>query len=179
MFLAVPTTSSPFFFFRKLFCLLAGLCLAFVANVAATNTAVSQAEAGLRLELPANGNLRVENLRGGVIAELWSENYVSVSAITDSGQESRSPAIVQRTDSLISMRVRRGANQFETEDSRARSCGNRYRRKLGPGARTAGRAPGPNDLWRYSPRASQWRERGCSGGFQDRNNLVFASVSRR
>ena len=109
MFLAVPTTSSPFFCFRKLFCLLAGLCLAFVANVAVTNSAGLQAEAGLRLELPANGNLRVENLRGGVIVELWSENYVSVSAITDSGQESRSPAIVQRTDSLLSMRVSRGA----------------------------------------------------------------------
>src|SRR5712691_6625341 len=109
MFLAVPTTSSPFFFFRRLFCLLAGLCLAFVANVAVANTTFWQAEAGLRFELPTNGNLRVENLRGGVIAELWSENYVSVSAITDSGQESRSPAIVQRTDSLLSMRVPRGA----------------------------------------------------------------------
>ena len=109
MFLAVPTTRSPHISFRELFCLLAGLCLAFVANVAVTNSAGLQAEAGLRLELPANGNLRVENLRGGVIAELWSENYVSVSAITDSGQESRSPAIVQRTDSLLSMRVPRGA----------------------------------------------------------------------
>src|SRR5229473_166418 len=109
MFLAVPTTSSPFFFFRKLFCLLAGLCLAFVANVAVTNSAGLQAEAGLRLELPANGNLRVENLRGGVIAELWSENYVSVSALTDSGKESRSPAVVQRSDSLLSLRVPRGA----------------------------------------------------------------------
>ena len=92
MFLAVRTTRSLFFLFRKLFCLLVGLCLALVANVAVTNSAGLQAEAGLRLELPANGNLRVENLRGGVIAELWSENYVSVSAITDSGQESRSPA---------------------------------------------------------------------------------------
>ena len=109
MFLAVPTTRSPFFFFGKSLCLIVGLCLTFVANLAATNTAVGQAEAGLRLELPANGNLRVENLRGGVIAELWSENYVSVSAITDSGQESRSPAIMQRTDSLLSMRVPRGA----------------------------------------------------------------------
>ncbi|HVS83350.1 MAG TPA: VWA domain-containing protein, partial [Pyrinomonadaceae bacterium] len=45
-----------------------------------------------------------------VIAELWSENYVSVSAITDSGQESRSPAIVQRTDSLLSLHVPRGAS---------------------------------------------------------------------
>lgn len=109
MFLAVPTTRSPLFFFRKLFCLLVGLCLAFAANIAVTNSAGLQAEAGLRLELPANGNLRVENLRGGVIAELWSEDYVSVSALTDSGQESRSPAIMQRTDTLLSMRVPRGA----------------------------------------------------------------------
>jgi len=109
MFQAVPTTRSPFLFFRNLFCLLVGLCVAFAANVAVTNSTGLQAEAGLRLELPANGNLRVENLRGGVIAELWSENYVSVSAITDSGQESRSPAVVQRSDSLLSLRVARGA----------------------------------------------------------------------
>src|SRR5713226_5301988 len=109
MFLAVPTTRSPFLFFGKSLFLIVGLCLVFVANVAATNTAVWQADAGLRFELPGNGNLRVENLRGGVIAELWSENYVSVSAITDSGKESRSPAIVQRTDTLLSMRVPRGA----------------------------------------------------------------------
>ncbi|HSP62987.1 MAG TPA: hypothetical protein VLQ90_08410, partial [Pyrinomonadaceae bacterium] len=108
MFLAVPTTRSPFHVFGKSLCLIVGLCLTFVANLAATNAAAVQAEAGLRLELPGNGNLRVENLRGGVIAELWSENYVSVSAITDSGQESRSPAVVQRTDSLLSMRVPRG-----------------------------------------------------------------------
>jgi VWFA-related protein len=108
MFLAVPTNRTPVLSFGGLLCLSVGLCLAFAASGEATNTAGWQAEAGLRLELPANGNLRVENLRGGVIVELWSENYVSVSAITDSGQESRSPAVVQRNDSLLSMRVPRG-----------------------------------------------------------------------
>ena len=67
-----------------------------------------QASQDLRLELPANGNLRVENLRGGVIAELWDQNYVSVAAITDSGEHSRSPAVIQRTDTLLSLRVARG-----------------------------------------------------------------------
>ena len=62
----------------------------------------------MRLELPDNGNLRVENLRGGVIADLWNQSYVSVLAITDSGQASRSPAVVQRTDTLLSLRVARG-----------------------------------------------------------------------
>src|SRR5260370_3551448 len=97
MFLAVPTTSSPFFFFRKLLCLLAGLCLAFVANVAVTNGAGLQAEAGLRLELPANGNLRVENLRGGAIVALWSANYLSASPVTCSCHDNPPPATAPRT----------------------------------------------------------------------------------
>ena len=43
-----------------------------------------------------------------MIAEVWKENYVSVVAITDSGRQSRSPAVIQRTDSLLSIRVARG-----------------------------------------------------------------------
>src|SRR5437660_5279694 len=47
----------------------------------------ARAPAGeLRFELPANGNLRIENLRGAVIARVWQENYVSVAAVTDSGK---------------------------------------------------------------------------------------------
>ena len=84
------------------------LCLALFANGATFSSASSQLDEGLHLELPANGNLRIENLRGGVIAQLWNEDYVSVSAIFDSGKQSRSPAVVQRTDSLLSVRVARG-----------------------------------------------------------------------
>ena len=82
--------------------------LAFFANGSSTSFARSQSDDGLHLELPANGNLRIENLRGGVIAQLWGEDYVSVSAIFDSGKQSRLPAVVQRTDSLLSVRVVRG-----------------------------------------------------------------------
>ncbi len=84
------------------------LYLAFFANGSSTSLARSQSDDGLHLELPANGNLRIENLRGGVIAQLWGEDYVSVSAIFDSGKQSRLPAVVQRTDSLLSVRVVRG-----------------------------------------------------------------------
>jgi VWFA-related protein len=108
MFLAVPISRSVLFFSRSL-CLPFTLCLLFVGNPISINASVSQSDEGLRLELPVNGNLRVENLRGGVIAELWNESYVSLSAITDSGQESRSPAVVQRSDSLLSVRLARGA----------------------------------------------------------------------
>jgi VWFA-related protein len=69
---------------------------------------VAQSNEGLRFDLPANGNLRVENLRGGIIAEIGRQNYVTVSAITDRGQQKVSPAIVQRTEGLLSVRVSRG-----------------------------------------------------------------------
>jgi len=84
------------------------LYLAFFANGASPGAARSQSDEGLHLELPGNGNLRIENLRGGVIVQVWSEDYLSVSAIFDSGKQSRSPAVVQRTDSLLSVRVARG-----------------------------------------------------------------------
>jgi len=66
-----------------------------------------QSDEGVRFDLPANGNLRVENLRGGVIVNIWKQNYVAVSAITDSGQPKTSPAVVQRTEGLLSVRVLR------------------------------------------------------------------------
>ncbi|MDX6305240.1 MAG: hypothetical protein QOI77_2209, partial [Blastocatellia bacterium] len=74
-----------------------------------------QTPEGLRFELPANGNLRIENLRGGVIIESWAENFVSVTAITDSGQQSRSPAVIQRSDSLLSIRVARGPQHINLQ----------------------------------------------------------------
>jgi len=93
----------------RLFGVIALICAFIVGGIPAHGFfAESQTNQDLRLELPANGNLRVENLRGGVIAELWDENYVSVSAISDSGQPSRSPAVIQRSDSLLSVRVARG-----------------------------------------------------------------------
>src|SRR5260370_38907753 len=109
MFLAVPIARSPVLAFSRSLCLTVGLCPLFVGNLISINVSATQSDEGLRLELPVNGNLRVENLRGGVIAELWNEDYVSLSAITDSGQESRSPAVVQRSDSLVSVRLARGA----------------------------------------------------------------------
>jgi len=68
----------------------------------------NQSEAGVRVELPANGNLRVENLRGGVIVNIWKQDYVAVSAITDRGEARTSPAVIRRSDGLLSVRVARG-----------------------------------------------------------------------
>ena len=108
MFLAVSSerSLSPS---KRIFGILTLISAVLVAQGPAPGSAPAfQAIQELRLELPANGNLRVENLRGGVIAELWDQNYVSVSAITDSGERSRSPAVIQRSDTLLSVRVARG-----------------------------------------------------------------------
>jgi VWFA-related protein len=108
MFLAVSSERalSPV---KRTLGIVALICAVLVAQEPAPgSTPAFQSNPDLRLELPANGNLRVENLRGGVIAEFWDQNYVSVSAITDSGERSRSPAVIQRSDTLLSVRVARG-----------------------------------------------------------------------
>lgn len=108
MFYAFPNDRSPFCSFRRVLSAVVGLWMIALTSAGAASPALFQSEEGLRFELPANGNLRIENLRGGVIAEVWKENYVSVVAITDSGRQSRSPAVIRRTEGLLSIHVARG-----------------------------------------------------------------------
>ncbi len=109
MFLAVPKARALLFSPKNSFGLIAILCLALVAQAGPSIPIGNlQSPAGLRFELPANGNLRIENLRGGVIAGLWTENYVSVSTVADNGQVSTLPAVIDRTDSLLAVRMARG-----------------------------------------------------------------------
>jgi len=116
MFPALPKEGALPYFRKNPFGLIALLCIALVAQAGPTAPPLHfQTSDGLRLELPANGNLRIENQRGGVIVELWAENYVSVAAITDSGQPSRSPAVIQLTESLLSIRVARGPQRINLQ----------------------------------------------------------------
>ena len=91
---------------KRFFCSL--LALSIIALCSALNLSQAQEREGVRADLPENGNLRVENLRGGITLELWNENFVSISA-TIEGQQGRSPAIIQRTERLLSVRVPPGA----------------------------------------------------------------------
>jgi len=116
MFLALRKGRALLAVRTKSFGLLALLCIALVVHAGPILPLSNyQTPEGLRFELPANGNLRIENLRGGVIVESWAENYVSLTAITDSGQQSRSPAVIQRTDSLLSIRVARGPQHINLQ----------------------------------------------------------------
>src|ERR1051325_4470997 len=95
---------SPNSFPRKSACIIIALAL-FVSALATGFAGAFQAD--LRFELPANGNLRVENLRGAVIVQVWQTNYVSVAAIGDNGETSTTPPVVDRGDGLLSIRVAR------------------------------------------------------------------------
>jgi len=94
---------------HKVLCLAVALALLLVAAGICLPVSWSQTGGELRFELPANGNLRVENLRGGVIAEVWNENYVSVAAVEQSEQATKLPAVVDRGEGLLSIRLARGA----------------------------------------------------------------------
>jgi VWFA-related protein len=99
----------PFLTVQKFVCVLVAVALAWLPCISpASGSATIQSNGELRFELPANGNLRVENLRGAVMAETWQENYVSVSAVSDNGDSSTTPPVVDRGESLLSIRLARG-----------------------------------------------------------------------
>ncbi len=100
-----PSTRSPTYSLLKLLCAVSLVLPLFGSLLTKVS---SQANDALRFELPANGNLRVENWRGAVIAEVWNENYVSVSAISDNGQAVNVPPVVDRGETLLSIRLSRG-----------------------------------------------------------------------
>src|SRR5713226_4781556 len=103
-----PTYYARIFSPHKFLCAMVALSLALLPTIGLGRTGSAQTKGELRFELPANGNLRVENLRGGVIAEVWKENYVSVAAVGDSEQSSKLPAVIDRGESLLSIRLGRG-----------------------------------------------------------------------
>lgn len=108
---AVPKQRSPALIIETILVAIIVLCSNLVpTRPARASFQNNQSEQGLRFELPANGNLRVENLRGGVIAEVWDEKYLAISAVTDTGAAIRSPAVIQSSESLLSVRVPREIN---------------------------------------------------------------------
>jgi VWFA-related protein len=110
MFAAALNRSSPALIFGTIFVAILLLCSGFVpATSTFASLSVDPSQEGLRFDLPANGNLRVENARGGVIAEVWDEKYLSLTAVTDTGAAMLLPAVIQTSESLLSIRVPRSA----------------------------------------------------------------------
>ena len=61
-----------------------------------------QGEQGIRIDVPADGQVRIENQFGSVRAEVWTERYVLVSA-TIAGDRSfrRSPVVIENRDGVL------------------------------------------------------------------------------
>jgi VWFA-related protein len=97
---------SPIAILKQLVCLLVAFLL--VSSAALIPARSIQGGGDLRFELPHNANLRVENLRGAVMVQVWSEDYVSVGALGDNGQSSATAPVVDHGDALLSIRLPRG-----------------------------------------------------------------------
>jgi VWFA-related protein len=69
----------------------------------------SGADEGIRTDLPLGGELRIENRRGDVSVEVWSEKHVSVSAVVEGAAPRRSPVLIQRTEAILTIGVVRAA----------------------------------------------------------------------
>ena len=103
-----PGNLSPTLSLIKFFCALIAATLA-LGSIVTTSRSVDagQSTGELRLELPANGGIRIENLRGSVIARVWKASYVSVAAVGDSGEARSMPAVVDRGETFLSIRLAR------------------------------------------------------------------------
>src|SRR5262245_43090123 len=83
------------------------MVLSFASPALFVSETKAQTNSGVRLELPSNGNLRIENLRGAVIMEVGDESFVSIAAFAETGEQVTSPAVIQSSASLLSVRVAR------------------------------------------------------------------------
>ena len=119
MFYRASSDLLPPFSLHKFVCWLIALALVSVfAGPGVSVSAPAQNKSGLRFELPPNGNLRIENLRGAIIVDVWEQNYVSVSASSDNGQAATASPVVDRGETLLSIRLPRapvGAPQTNLE----------------------------------------------------------------
>jgi VWFA-related protein len=75
---------------------------------------------GVRADLPAGGELRIENRRGNVSVEVWNEKHVSVTARVEGKLPARSPVLIQRTESLLNIGVVRASSSRRAAAAPAR-----------------------------------------------------------
>src|SRR4051812_32080968 len=60
---------------------------------------------GIRADLPENGVLVVENPRGNISIEVWSERYVSVATVVRGEKPKGAPVLVQRLEEALAISV--------------------------------------------------------------------------
>jgi VWFA-related protein len=75
--------------------------------LAAFSPTTAYADDEIRIDLPANAQIKVRNDFGNVTAEVWTNNYVAVSAAIGGGSTSlsRSPILIDNRGSLVAISV--------------------------------------------------------------------------
>ena len=67
-----------------------------------------QADSGIRIDVPIDGHVRIENQYGAVQTEVWDEKYVSVAAAFDSEVTfKRSPVVIDSRKKLLLISISR------------------------------------------------------------------------
>jgi len=62
----------------------------------------AKTEEGIRIDLPENGNVKIDNPFGSVQVQIWQEKYVLVSAAVSQSQDS-SPVVIDNRKELLSI----------------------------------------------------------------------------
>ena len=70
-----------------------------------SRTVFASVDEGIRADLPADGQLRVDNPRGSVHVEVWNEQFVAVIATVKGEKPKGAPVSVQRTEQLLTVNV--------------------------------------------------------------------------
>lgn len=80
--------------------------LLFAGTFAGTIAAPYQSEQGIRIDVPANGSVHLENQFGDIRTEIWNEKYVLVSALIEGGVEfKRSPVVIENRNKVLMVSI--------------------------------------------------------------------------
>jgi VWFA-related protein len=112
-FVAVRGNKSERIRLRAHFAVLLALSLVIVPWASAAGGAVRQSSAVesagfLHIALPPSGEVLVENRRGSVEVEVWSEDYVALAAVVEGGQRAargQLPVSIEHNERLLTIKV--------------------------------------------------------------------------
>lgn len=75
-------------------------CAVAVFSLSAT-VLCQEADPGIRADLPLNGRLRVENKRGNIDLQVWSDTHIGVSAFVKGSAATADAVTLERADDLL------------------------------------------------------------------------------
>lgn len=85
---------------------IAALYFGLLLSPVSASTQQSESPEGIRIEFVSGSHLRIENQFGDIEAEVWKENYITVSTTVDGGKPlARSPVVIENRKQLLSISI--------------------------------------------------------------------------